>query len=194
MDDAARIEAHYAGLKLWKAEQLALRDMLRALPLNEELKWYQPVYTHGGGNVCMPAGFRDRCVLSFFKGALLPDPAGILGLPGPNSRGARVVEFRSTAEIARLRDTLCSYVTAAIEIETSGQKVVFAKDDLEMPEELIAALADDPDLAAAFDALTPGRRRAWIMHFGQAKQAQTRVNRIAKARDAILRGKGLNDR
>ena len=114
MDDAARIEAHYAGLTQWKAEQMALRDLLRSLPLTEELKWHQPVYTHQGGNVCMPAGFKDRCVLSFFKGALLPDPAGILTPTGQNTRGARVITFHTLAEIAAMTDTLRAYVEAAM--------------------------------------------------------------------------------
>ncbi|MEC7299048.1 MAG: DUF1801 domain-containing protein [Pseudomonadota bacterium] len=194
MDDAEKIELHYATLTQWREEQLALRELLRSLPLSEELKWHQPVYTHAGGNICMPAGFKDRCVLSFFKGALLEDPADILRPPGPNSRGARVVEFHSLNEVEALSDTLRAYVQAAIAVEASGRKVEFAKDDLPQPQELTDALDRDADLAQAFAALTPGRRRAWTLHIGQARQSATRSARIEKARPMILQGKGLNGR
>lgn len=194
MSDAAKIDACYAKAQQWKAELAALRDILCAAGLTEELKWNQPIYTYDGGNVAMPAGYKDRCVLSFFKGALLKDPEGILVPPGENTRGARIIELHSLDDIDRLRDTMAAYLTEAIALEKSGAKVAYAKDDLTPPEELTDALEADEELRTAFDALTPGRRRAWIMHIGQAKQSATRTARIAKNRQHILAGKGLNGR
>lgn len=194
MSDAAKIDAFYAKDRQWKAELLALRALLLASPLSEEMKWHQPIYTYRGGNVAMPAGFKSRCVLSFHKGMLMPDPDGVLTLPGANSRVARVVEFQSVADIDRLSATLTRYINTAIEIEQSGAKIDLPKDDLSPCPELADALATDAPLSAAFDALTPGRRRSWILHINQAKQARTRQDRIDRARPSIMAGKGLNDR
>lgn len=194
MSDAAKIDAFYAKDRQWKAEMLALRDILRATPLTEEMKWHQPIYTYDGGNVAMPAGFKHRCVLSFHKGVLLKDPEGVLIPPGDNSRVGRIIEFHSLDDIARLKDTITAYIDEAIELEKSGAKVDLPKDDLTPPDELTEALEADDALREAFDALTPGRRRSWILHIGGAKQAATRVARIEKARPAIFDGKGLNDR
>lgn len=194
MADTEKLDAFYAKDRPWKAEMLALRDILRATPLTEEIKWHQPIYTYDGGNVAMPGGYRDRCVLSFHKGVLLTDPAGILIPPGENTRAARIVEFHALEEITRLRDTLTAYLEEAIELEKSGAKVSFPKDDLAPPDELTDALDADEALRTAFDALTPGRRRSWILHISGAKQTATRVSRIEKARPSIMAGKGLNDR
>jgi uncharacterized protein YdeI (YjbR/CyaY-like superfamily) len=138
--------------------------------------------------------FKDNCGLGFFKGALLKDPEGLLVAPGENSRAARKMPFRSVDEIGAAKKTVRSYVAEAIEIERQGLKVDMPADDLAPPEELVAALEANPDFAAAFEALTPGRRRSWILHLGQAKQAATRVSRIAKAVPKIREGKGWNER
>ncbi|MBL4926737.1 YdeI/OmpD-associated family protein [Fuscibacter oryzae] len=189
-----RIDTFFAQAPVWQAELLLLRQIVLGCGLTEEWKWSSPVYTAQGGNVAILWGFKDRATLGFFKGVLLADPEGILAPPGDNSRSARVVNFTSLAQIVALSPVLQDYLAQAIEVEKAGMKVDFAKDDLHMPEELAQTLATDAPLRAAFDALTPGRQRSWILHIGQAKAAATRLGRVEKARPAILAGKGLNDR
>ncbi|MBU3028663.1 YdeI/OmpD-associated family protein [Paracoccus marinaquae] len=187
-------DAFFAGLTLWRDELRALRAILRDLPLTEEFKWSAPVYTHGGANVAILWGFRDRATLGFFKGVLLGDPWAILEAPGENSRSSRIVNFTSLAQIEAAAPTLRAYLAEAIRNETEGRKVEFPKDDLPPPAELLARLEADPDLRAAFAALTPGRRRGWLLHFTTAKQPKTRLARIDKATPRILAGKGMHDR
>ena len=193
-DKTARLDAHFAAVRDWRAEVLALRALLLTTPLTENFKWRAPVYTWQGANVCIIWGFRDRCTLGFFKGVLLSDPAGILAPPGPNSRASRTVDFTDTARIAALAPVLRSYIDEAIGIETAGRKIEFAKDDLDYPPELTQRLKADPALSAAFDALTPGRRRGWVLHVLTARQPATRHARIDKAAPRILAGKGMHDR
>lgn len=180
-DKTARLDAHFAAVRDWRAEVLALRALLLTTPLTEDFKWRAPVYTWQGANVCIIWGFRDCCTLGFFKGVLLSDPAGILAPPGPNSRASRTVDFTDTARIAALAPVLRSYIDEAIGIETAGRKIEFAKDDLDYPPELTQRLKADPALSAAFDALTPGRRRGWVLHVLTARQPATRHARIDKA-------------
>lgn len=124
----------------------------------------------------------------------MADPENLLVAPGENSRAARKIPFVSVKDIKSAEATIRAYVDEAIDIEKKGLNVEMPKDDLDPPEELIEALASDDELNAAFDALTPGRRRSWILHIGQAKQSATRRARLEKARPMILDGKGLNDR
>lgn len=184
----------FARPQRWQAELIALRAILLSCDLVEVWKWSSPVYTFGGGNVAIVWGFKDRATLGFFKGVLLPDPDGILVPPGDNSRSSRVVNLTSLAQVRAMEPVLRRYIAQAIQLERSGQKVDLPKDDLAPPPELQEALDADPTLAAAFHALTPGRRRSWILHLAQAKQPETRRARIAKARPAILSGKGLQNR
>ncbi|KGJ05656.1 Uncharacterized conserved protein YdeI, YjbR/CyaY-like superfamily, DUF1801 family [Paracoccus halophilus] len=189
-----RLDSFFAGLTDWRDELLALRALLLASPLTEEFKWQSPVYTWQGANLAIIWGFRDHATLGFFKGVLLRDAAGILSKPGDNSRSSRVVHFTDTARIAALKPVLSAYIAEAIELERSGHKVVFAKDDLAYPDELGARLAADPEFRTAFEGLTPGRRRGWVLHFSGARQSATRVSRIDKAAPKILAGKGMQDR
>ena len=138
--------------------------------------------------------FRESCGLSFFKGVLLPDPSGILAAAGENSRSARIFRATSLAEIATAADALTACIHAAIEVEKRGEKVALPPDDFDLPEELVAALEADPGLAAARDALTPGRRRGYALHFSEPKQSATRAARIARKADRIRAGKGIHDR
>lgn len=184
----------FARPQPWQAELAHLRGILLSCGLAEVWKWSSPVYTLDGGNVAIVWGFKDRATLGFFKGVLLPDPEGILVPPGDNSRSSRVVNFTSLAQITAIEPVLRRYIAAAMEVERAGQKVDLPKDDLAPPTELLEALDADPDLAAAFHALTPGRRRSWILHISQAKQAETRRTRIEKARPDIMAGKGLQGR
>lgn len=187
------IDTFFADAPLWRDELLALRAILLATPLVEEFKWRAPCYTFEGRNVAIIGALKDRCVLSFFKGALMLDPDGLLVPPGENSRAARTISFTSLAEIDALQPQLRRCVDEAIKVERSGRRVTFEKDDLAYPEELTAILADDPALAAAFAALTPGRRRGYLLLFAEPKQAATRLARIRRSADAILAGKGRHD-
>ncbi len=193
-DRTAKIEAFFADATRWRDELRALRAILLDCPLTEEFKWRSPCYTADGGNVATVWGLKEGCVLSFFKGVLLKDPEGILVAPGANSRSVRMIRFTSLSEIAGIEATVKAYVEEAIALEKAGRKVEFRKDDLAWPEELTQALGADPELKAAFEALTPGRRRGYILHFSHAKQPATRRSRIEKHAPRIRAGKGLHDR
>lgn len=195
MDDEQRkLDDFFADETVWKAELLALRAIVRSCGLTEVWKWSSPVYTVDGGNVAILWGFKDNATLGFFKGVLLKDPEGVLEAPGENSRSSRVLKFSSVAHIEAMRPVIEAYVGEAMENEKAGRKVDLPKDDIDYPEELIAALEEDPELAEAFEALTPGRRRGYALFFAQPKQAATRSSRIAKSRPRILEGKGMHDR
>lgn len=178
----------------WGAELRALRAVLADTPLVETLKWGAACYTHDGSNVAILGGFSDGCRLAFFKGTLIPDSEGALILTGPNSRASKYFSFQSAEEIAARAGQITDYVTRAIAVETSGARVHFAKDDLDCPEELTARLEQDEAFRMAWEALTPGRRRGYLLHFSGAKQAETRAARIDRHAPRILQGKGMQDR
>jgi uncharacterized protein YdeI (YjbR/CyaY-like superfamily) len=181
--------------KQWRDELLALRDLLLDEGLTEELKWSKAAFTLDGANVAVLMGTKDSCRLMFFKGVLLKDPQRILEAMGPNSRSGRWAKFRSVAEVEKHADTLKDYIREAIELERSGAQVdKQAFDTLKAPPELKKKLASDPEFKKAFRALTPGRQRAYTIHFAGAKQAATREARIAKHEKRILAGKGMLDR
>lgn len=180
--------------KKWREEMGALRSILLMTPLTEDLKWRMPCYTLGNKNVVMIAGFKDYCALSFFKGALLKDPKGILRKPGENTQSGRVIRFTSVQEINQLTPAIEAYLSEAIDIEKAGLKVDAPKErTLDYPEELQTLLNADPALNTAFEGLTPGRKRAYIMHIAAAKQSKTRIARIEKYVPRILDGKGMHD-
>ena len=189
-----KVEAFFAEAKRWREELSALREILLGCPVTEEFKWRSPCYTFQGGNVATVWGLKDACTLSFFKGVLLKDPAGILVAPGENSRSVRVAKFTDLTDIVDATDTIRSYVDEAVEVEKVGLKVELRADDFELPAELTDRLDADPALQAAFEALTPGRRRGYALYFSQPKQSRTRTARIDKSAARILEGKGLHDR
>jgi uncharacterized protein YdeI (YjbR/CyaY-like superfamily) len=189
-----RVGVFFTRLTAWQEELAALRAILLGTGLREEFKWRSPVYTVDGGNVAIIWGFKDHAALGFFKGVLLKDPAGILAAPGANSRSSRVVRFSSTDEIAAQEAALKDYVLEAIEIEKAGLKVDLPQDDLAYPEELIGKLDADPAYREAFEVLTPGRRRGYLLHFSEPKKPETRRARIEKAAARIFAGKGFNER
>lgn len=193
-DDERKIDAFFSEQERWREELLALRKILLDCGLVETFKWSSPCYTVDDGNVALLWGFKDAATLGFFKGVLLKDPEKILIAPGENSRSSRILRFTDTAQIASQEKTIRAYVREAMELERAGVKVDMPKDDLDYPEELISALEEDPELQAAFEGLTPGRRRGYVLHFSQAKQSQTRRARIDKHRSRILAGKGMHDR
>ncbi len=189
-----RVDVFFTKQKNWQGELVALRAILLDSGLTEEFKWRSPVYTFDGGNVAIVWGFKDHAALGFFKGVLLKDPAGILVAQGENSRSARVVKFNSVAEITALEATIKDYLREAIKVEKAGLKVDLPKDDLDYPSELVDKLDTDAEFRTSFEALTPGRRRSWVLHVSQAKQAETRASRIEKAAPKIFEGKGFNER
>lgn len=178
----------------WQAELQALRRLLLASELTEEVKWRVPCYTLDGGNVAFIGRFKTSCVLSFVKGALLTDPKRILIQQTENSQSVRVIRFTSVDEINKLTPVLAAYLNEAIAIEKAGLKVKLKTvDQFAMPDELRARLDANGKLNAAFKALTPGRQRAYLLHFSGAKQSKTRESRIDKCMPRILAGKGLDD-
>ena len=180
--------------KRWSAEYAALRRLCLASGLHEELKWGQACYDLDGSNVVVIHGFKDYCALLFFKGALLKDPKGILVQQTKNVQAARQIRFASLAEIKRQRAAVRDYLREAIAVEKSGARVKMKSvADFDMPAEFLRRLEDDPGLAEAFRALTPGRQKGYLLHFAAAKQSATRTARVAKHAPRILKGLGLDD-
>lgn len=178
----------------WNPELTRLRELALECGLEETLKWRQPCYTHKKANVLLLGNFRDFCSISFFKGVLLKDPAGILEKAGENSRIARIIKFNELKEITDQWDILKSYVFEAIEIEKKGLKVEKQTENVQdFVPELQNRLSTDQKFATAFKALTPGRQRAYNIYFSAAKQAKTREGRIDKYTDRILQGFGFHD-
>ena len=180
--------------KQWNDEMKALRAILLKSKLEEDIKWGQPCYTHEGANIVIIHPFKSYLGLMFFKGSLLKDPKKALVDNGPNSQAARRFEFQSLADVKKQATTIKAYLKEAIALEKSGAKVEFKAKPQAMPDELTKAFAKSAKLKKAFDSLTPGRQRAYLMHFSSAKQAATREARIAKCSPDILAGKGLNER
>lgn len=180
---------------LWPQELRKLRSIALECGLTEESKWGVPCYTFQGANVAIVSAFKEYASLSFFKGALLQDVHKVLHSPGENSQSARLFKFTSLQQIMEIEDIIKAYIFEAIEAEKAGLKVEFkAKDELEYPEELLTKFEEQPDLKVAFEALTPGRKRGYILYFTQPKQSQTRTNRIEKCIAKIMEGKGFFDR
>jgi len=189
------VDSWIANASSWQNEIRALRAILLDCDLTEELKSRKPCYTFDGNNVAIIQPFKGHCSLMFFKGALIEDAHGVLVAPGANSQAARRIDFTDEGQVRTLKKAIRQYVDEAIDIERSGKTVDFkAKENLTLPEELVTMLDDDPDLAEAFHALTPGRQRGWVLHLSDAKQSKTRVSRIERGRERILAGKGFNER
>ena len=187
------VDAYIAGSEQWPDEMRQLRPLLLDLGLTEELEWGKPTYCHQGKNVVILQEMKDFLALMFFKGALLSDPEGVLEDQGPNSRSARRMRFTSAEEIDRLAGAVRARVTEAIAVEDAGLEVE-PTPDLVLADELQSRLDRDPELGAAFEALTPGRRREYNLHVSGAKQAETREARVDRCAPRILAGKGLRDR
>jgi len=188
-----KVEAFVSRAKAWQGEIQKLRSILLDCGLDEEIKWGKPCFSFEGKNLAIIQPFKAHCALMFFKGALFKDAHGLLRSQGENTQSALRLEFTSEAQITKT--VLKSYVKEAIAVEQAGLTVDFkAKRELELPEELTQILKKDRKLAKAFSALTPGRQRAYVLHFTGAKQSQTRTARIEKCIPKILAGMGINDR
>jgi uncharacterized protein YdeI (YjbR/CyaY-like superfamily) len=178
----------------WQKEYEQLRRIILDCGLTEDLKWGQPCYTFEGRNIVLIHGFKEYCALLFFKGALFQDAKGILIQQTENVQSARQVRFTNVQEIVKLAPTLKAYVYEAIEVEKAGLKVTLKKTaEYKVPEEFQNKLNKKPALKKAFEALTPGRQRAYLFYFSQPKQSKTRESRIEKCIPKIHNGKGLND-
>lgn len=178
----------------WQEEFEKLRTIALSTELTEDLKWGCPCYTCEGKNIFLIHGFKEYCALLFFKGALMKDPDHILIQQSKNVQAARQIRFTEVGQINDLEDVLRAYMFEAVEIEESGAKVEMKKTkEFEMAEEFQEKLDQDPALQEAFKALTPGRQRAYLLHFSSAKQSKTRETRIEKCIPQIMDGIGLND-
>lgn len=178
----------------WQPEIKQLRLLLLDCGLTEEFKWRNPCYTFQGNNVVIIGSFKEYCTLSFFKGTLLQDSNGILSKPGENSQAVRFFKFTNVEQIIEKQSIIKSYIYEALEIDKAGIKVIFKSNtELELVAELQIALDKNPALKTAFQALTPGRQRAYNLYFSEAKQSKTRETRIEKYTQRILNGKGIND-
>lgn len=178
----------------WKEEYETLRNIVLDCELTEEFKWMHPCYTFEKKNIVLIHGFKEYCALLFHKGALLQDAHGLLIQQTENVQGARQIRFTNVQEIVATESILKAYIHEAIEVEKAGLEVEFKKnEELIIPEELHNKFDDIPALKTAFEALTPGRQRAYILYFSQAKQSKTRESRIEKCMQKILDGKGLKD-
>jgi uncharacterized protein YdeI (YjbR/CyaY-like superfamily) len=189
-----KVDAFLSKADKWPEEMAELRTILLDCDLTEEWKWRSPCYTFQGSNIAIIGGFKTHCVLSFFKGALLQDPEGILEKPGENSQAARVIRFTRKREIQEKESSLQAYIFEAIEVEKAGLSIDFKeKNELVLVEELLHKFEELPAFKTAFEALTPGRQRGYNLFFSAGKQSQTRTSRIEKYLQRILDGKGIND-
>jgi uncharacterized protein YdeI (YjbR/CyaY-like superfamily) len=170
-----------------------LRQLILETELQEERKWGVPAYTLKGKNVVILGVFKESCVLSFLKGGLLEDPYQILERPGPNSQEGRFIRFTQLSQAQEIEGKIKEYLHQAIEVERSGKKAIPKPANLVLPEELLQKFTEHPGLQAAFFALTPGRQRGYAIHFSEAKQSATRLNRIEKYLSKIFTGKGMLD-
>ncbi|QSE98042.1 YdeI/OmpD-associated family protein [Fulvivirga lutea] len=179
----------------WQKELKLLRKIALDCGLTEELKWSVPCYTFQNHNLAIVSAFKNYCSISFFKGALLNNESGLLEKPGENTQSARLIKFTNAKQIIEHEEAIKAHIYEAIEVEKAGLEVEYKKtSEYNIPEELQSALDNDPEFKAAFEALTPGRQRGYLLHFSQPKQSKTRASRIEKCKDKIFDGKGFNDR
>jgi uncharacterized protein YdeI (YjbR/CyaY-like superfamily) len=189
-----KVDFYFNKAKKWQEEFEKLRMIILDCGLTEELKWGCPCYTFEKTNIVLIHGFKEYCALLFFKGALLNDANGILIQQTENVQAARQIRFTNVREIVKLKPVLKAYIHEAIEVEKAGLKVNLKKTtEFKIPEEFQNKSDEIPALKTAFDALTPGRQRAYVLYFSAPKQSKTRVARVEKCMRQILNGKGLND-
>lgn len=178
----------------WQEEYKTLRTIILDCGLTEEFKWMHPCYTFENRNILLIHGFKEYCAILFMKGALLKDPKHILIQQTENVQSARQIRFTNVREIVKLKPVLKAYIRQAIEVEKTGLKVILKKtSDFKMPVEFQKKLDENPALKDAFEALTPGRQRAYLFYFSQPKLSKTREARVEKCVELILDGMGLND-
>ncbi|SDF52671.1 YdeI/OmpD-associated family protein [Chitinophaga filiformis] len=189
----SKVDAYIAKSQ-WEKELEKLRAIILDCQLNEEFKWGTPCYTYEGNNVVLIHTFKEYCAILFFKGALLSDPESVLIQQTENTQATRQIRFTNVKEVVGIARTLKSYIYEAIEVERAGLKVEYKKTtEFAVAEEFQQQLDKNPALKTAFEALTPGRQRAYLLHFSAPKQSKTRASRVEKCMPQILDGKGLMD-
>jgi uncharacterized protein YdeI (YjbR/CyaY-like superfamily) len=189
-----KVDFFFSKAKMWQEEFEKLRMIILDCGLTEELKWGVPCYTFQKSNIVLIHGFKEYCAILFVKGTLLHDVHGLLIQQTENVQAARQIRFTNVLEIVEMEPILKAYIHEAIEVEKAGLKVNYKKPtEFIIPEEFINKLEEVPGLQDAFDALTPGRQRAYILSFSAPKQSKTRESRVEKCMQQILNGKGLND-
>ena len=189
-----QVDGFLRKAKKWRKEMEELRRIVLECGLTEEVKWRHPCYTVEGKNVVLIGGFKEYCVLNFVKGSLLKDERRVLRKPGEDTQVSRVVRFAGLGEILELEPVLKDYVREAVDVEKSGAKVELMKiTERKIPEELEKKFREARGLKKAFEGLTPGRQRAYLIHFSSAKQSATRESRIEKCLARIMKGKGMDD-
>lgn len=190
-----KVDFYFNKAEKWQEAIEKLRTIVLDCQLTEELKWGCPCYTFQENNIVLIHVFKEYCALLFMKGALFKDPIGILIQQTENVQSARQIRFTSAEEIEEMEHIIKAYIKEAIEVEKSGLEVVFKEtSEFNMPEEFQKKLDENPALKTAFEALTPGRQRGYLLYFSAAKQAKTRESRIEKYTPRIFEGKGVNDR
>lgn len=180
--------------RTWANGLDALRRICRDTGLEEAVKWGHPCYVHAGRNIAIIGALRGDFCLSFFDASLMTDPEGVLEHQGPNTRHADMIRFRANQDVARLEPIIRTYLAEAMGYAAAGIRPSNDPQERDLPQELVAALDADPELAEAFHALTHGRRNSYVVHLNGAKTSSTRTARIAKFRDRIIAGKGANER
>jgi len=189
-----KVDFFFIKAEKWQQEYEQLRAIVLACDLVEELKWGVPCYTLDNANVVLIHGFKEYCALLFMKGALMKDPKSILVQQTENVQSARQIRFTDVKQIEKLKSTIKAYIKDAIAIEKSGAKVEFKKaTDFVVVEEFQRQLDQSTHLKEAFEALTPGRQKGYLLHFSSAKQSKTREARVEKAIPKILEGLGMDD-
>src|SRR5947208_837621 len=189
-----KVDQYLRRAKKWQKEMEKLRRISLGCGLTEELKWGKPCYTFQNSNIVLIHGFKEYCALLFFKGALLNDADGILVQQTKNVQASRQIRFTDVREIVKLKPVLKAYIYEAIEVEKAGLKVPLRKTkEFSMPEEFQNKLNENRALKKAFNALTPGRQRGYLLYFSAPKQSKTRESRVEKCMPQIFNGKGLND-
>lgn len=190
----AKVDTFLSNVDTWQKELTLLRDIILDCGLTEDYKWMHPCYTYNNKNVVLIHGFKEYCAILFPKGVLLKDTEDILVQQTENVQAARQIRFTNSTQIESLKSTLKAYIFEAIEVEKSGVKVKMKKtSDFNMPEELQQQFKENPELKKAFESLTPGRQKGYLLFFSKPKQSATRTSRIIKNTNKILNGKGLND-
>ncbi len=188
------IEHYFARASAWREFKSKLREIILSCNLTEEYKWYKPCYSFDGQKILLIHGFKEFYAILFFKGALMADPEKILVSQTENVQATKQIRFTKLEQIDELENIIKQYIYEAIEIEKAGLKVSMKQtSEFKMPEEFKEKLAQNPELSIAFEALTPGRQRGYLLYFSGAKQSKTRLQRVDKCVPQILDGKGLMD-
>ncbi len=189
----SKVDEHINQSKQWKDDMKALRTIILDCQLAEDLKWGKPCYSFQGKNIVIIQGFKDYFALLFFKGGLMKDSGHLLVKMGENTQAGRQMRFENVQDILDKKTIIKDYIFEAVEIEERGEKVEIKREATPVPEEFQIKLNESPELKSAFESLTPGRQRAYLIHFSAPKQSKTRESRIEKSISNILNGKGMNE-